>query len=57
LPEGLYNKVFSLEIENSREILVRILNLNTGHPVDVVASEVVTLNFIYAACFALFNLL
>lgn len=55
LPEGLYNKVFSLEMENGREILARIPNPNAGHPQYVVASEVATLDFVRAACFALFN--
>ncbi|KAF7166804.1 hypothetical protein CNMCM6106_002502 [Aspergillus hiratsukae] len=46
LPEGLYNKVFSLEMENGREILARIPNPNAGHPQYVVASEVATLDFL-----------
>ncbi|KAF4221630.1 hypothetical protein CNMCM6457_001781 [Aspergillus fumigatiaffinis] len=46
LPEGLYNKVFSLEMENGREILARIPNPNAGHPAYVVASEVATLDFL-----------
>jgi hypothetical protein len=55
LPEGLYNKVFSLEMENGREILARIPNPNAGHPAYVVASEVATLDFVRAAYFALFD--
>ncbi|KAF4231061.1 hypothetical protein CNMCM8980_005620 [Aspergillus fumigatiaffinis] len=46
LPEGLYNKVFSLEMENGREILARIPNPNAGHSAYVVASEVATLDFV-----------
>ncbi|PWY91704.1 phosphotransferase enzyme family protein [Aspergillus sclerotioniger CBS 115572] len=46
IPEGLYNKVFSLRMENDREILARIPNPNAGHPQHVVASEVATLNFL-----------
>jgi hypothetical protein len=57
LPEGLYNKVFSLEMENSREILARIPNPNAGHPTYVMASEVATLDFVRAAYFTLFDLL
>ncbi|KMU91749.1 hypothetical protein CIHG_09556 [Coccidioides immitis H538.4] len=46
IPEGLYNKVFSLRMENGREILARIPNPNAGHPQRVVASEVATLDFL-----------
>lgn len=46
LPEGLYNKVFSLEMEDGREILARIPNPNAGYPDDIVASEVATLDFV-----------
>ncbi|PYH93615.1 hypothetical protein BO71DRAFT_450625 [Aspergillus ellipticus CBS 707.79] len=45
IPEGLYNKIFSLKMENGREILARIPNPNTGYPQRVVASEVATLDF------------
>ncbi|KAJ5555131.1 phosphotransferase enzyme family protein [Penicillium sp. DV-2018c] len=45
IPEGLYNKVFSLRMENGREILARIPNPNAGHPQRVVASEVATLDY------------
>ncbi|KAE8401584.1 phosphotransferase enzyme family protein [Aspergillus pseudonomiae] len=33
MPEGLYNKVFSLKMENGREVLERIPNSNAGHPI------------------------
>jgi hypothetical protein len=46
IPEGLYNKVFSLRMENGREILARIPNPNAGHPQRVVASEVATLDLV-----------
>lgn len=46
LSEGLYNKVFSLTMENGREILARIPNPNAGHSRYVVASEVATLGFV-----------
>ena len=46
LPEGLYNKVLSLRMENGKEILARIPNPNAGHPHYVVASEVATLDFV-----------
>ncbi|KAE8146871.1 phosphotransferase enzyme family protein [Aspergillus avenaceus] len=46
LPEGLYNKVFSLRMDNGREVLARIPNPNAGHPRYVVASEVATLDFL-----------
>jgi hypothetical protein len=46
LPEGLNNKVFSLRMENGKEILARIPNPNVGHPHYVVASEVATLDFV-----------
>jgi hypothetical protein len=44
--EGLYNKVFSLKMENGREVLARIPNPNAGNPQLVVASEVATLDFV-----------
>jgi hypothetical protein len=53
IPEGLYNKVFSLRMENGREILARIPNPNAGHPQRVVASEVATLDFVRNAVAAL----
>lgn len=46
LPEGLYNKVFSLETESGEEILARIPNPNAGSSRYVVASEVATLDFV-----------
>ncbi|KZN88255.1 Altered inheritance of mitochondria protein [Penicillium chrysogenum] len=46
LPEGLYNKVFSLKMENGEEVLARIPNPNAGHPQYCVASEVATLDFL-----------
>ncbi|KAL4886851.1 kinase-like domain-containing protein [Aspergillus karnatakaensis] len=46
MPEGLFNKVFSLKMENGREILARIPNPNAGDPRLVVASEVATLDFL-----------
>jgi hypothetical protein len=48
LPEGLYNKVFSLKMENGEEVLARIPNPNAGHPQYCVASEVATLDFVSA---------
>lgn len=46
LPEGLYNKVFSLKMANGQEILAKIPNPNAGNPHYVVASEVATLDFV-----------
>ncbi|RMZ78659.1 hypothetical protein DV738_g3782, partial [Chaetothyriales sp. CBS 135597] len=46
LPEGLYNKVLSLRMENGKEVLAKIPNPNAGHPRSVVASEVATLDFL-----------
>lgn len=46
MPEGLFNKVFSLQMENGKEILARIPNPNAGHAHYVVASEVATLDFV-----------
>ncbi|RAH79370.1 hypothetical protein BO86DRAFT_436103 [Aspergillus japonicus CBS 114.51] len=42
IPEGLFNKVFSFQMENGREILARVPNPNTGHAY----SEVATLDFL-----------
>lgn len=46
LPEGLYNKVFSLHMDNGHEILARIPNPNAGNSRYVVSSEVATLDFV-----------
>lgn len=46
LPEGLYNKVFSLVMEDGSEILARIPNPNAGDPDYVVESEVATIEFV-----------
>ncbi|OAT01925.1 phosphotransferase enzyme family protein [Blastomyces dermatitidis ER-3] len=46
LPEELYNKVFSLETEDGKEILARIPNPNAGSSCYIVASEVATLDFL-----------
>ncbi|KAJ9317115.1 hypothetical protein DTO271D3_2405 [Paecilomyces variotii] len=46
LPEGLYNKVFSLTMEDGKEILARIPNPNAGDPDYVVENEVATLDFL-----------
>lgn len=46
LPEGLSNKVFSLETDNGEEVLARIRNPNAGSSRYVVASEVATLDFV-----------
>ena len=48
LPEGQYNKVFTVQMENDTEILVRMPNPNAGHPRAIVASEVATLDFVCA---------
>ncbi|KAB8270561.1 kinase-like domain-containing protein [Aspergillus minisclerotigenes] len=46
LPEGLYNKVLSLEMEGGGEVLARIPNPDAGHSELVVSSEVATLDFL-----------
>lgn len=46
LPEGLYNKVFSLKTDAGDELLARIPNPNAGSARKVVASEVATLDFV-----------
>ncbi|RAL12777.1 phosphotransferase family protein [Aspergillus homomorphus CBS 101889] len=46
IPEGLFNKVFSLHMETGKEILARIPNPNAGHPHYMVASEVASLDFL-----------
>jgi hypothetical protein len=52
LPEGMYNKVFSLKMENGEEVLARIPNPNAGHPRYCVGSEVATLDFVCRSVFA-----
>ncbi|KAL3449208.1 hypothetical protein BJX65DRAFT_306269 [Aspergillus insuetus] len=46
LPEGLYDKVFCLNMENGRVVLARIPNPDAGHPQLVVASEVAAFDFV-----------
>ncbi|PGG98148.1 hypothetical protein AJ79_08971 [Helicocarpus griseus UAMH5409] len=46
LPEGLYNKVFSLKSDTGEELLARIPNPNAGSAGVVIASEVATLDFL-----------
>ncbi|EZF33937.1 hypothetical protein H101_02514 [Trichophyton interdigitale H6] len=46
-PEGLHNKVFSLQMENGREVIARIPNPNAGNSRIVVSSEVATLEFLH----------
>jgi hypothetical protein len=46
LPEGLYNKVFSLKMEDGSEVLARIPNPIAGYPDYIVSSEVATLDFV-----------
>lgn len=46
LPEGLHNKVFSLQMETGREVIARIPNPNAGNSRIVVSSEVATLEFV-----------
>ena len=55
IPEGMYNKVFSLKMEDSREILTKTPNPNAANSQYVVASEVTTLNFMRDAPCSLFN--
>ncbi|KAL4862978.1 hypothetical protein BDV12DRAFT_206848 [Aspergillus spectabilis] len=45
LSECLYNKVFSLKVENGKEIIARIKNPNAGDSQSIVVSEVMTLIF------------
>jgi hypothetical protein len=52
LPEGMYNKVFSLRMENGEEVLARIPNPNAGHSRYCVGSEVATLDFVCRSVFA-----
>ncbi|EGE02445.1 phosphotransferase enzyme family protein [Trichophyton equinum CBS 127.97] len=47
LPEGLHNKVFSLQMENGREVIARIPNPNAGNSRIVVSGEVATLEFLH----------
>ncbi|EFE35563.1 uncharacterized protein ARB_05606 [Trichophyton benhamiae CBS 112371] len=47
LPEGLHNKVFSLQMETGREVIARIPNPNAGNSRIVVSSEVATLEFLH----------
>lgn len=46
LPEGLFNKVLSLQLEDGHEVLARIPNPNAGNPRYVVPSDVATLDFV-----------
>lgn len=46
LPEGFFNKVFSLTLENGSEVIARLPDPNAGQSRYAVASEVATLDLV-----------
>jgi hypothetical protein len=50
LPEGNFNKVLSLTMEDSRKLIAKIPNPNAGRPHYTTASEVATMDYVRALC-------
>ena len=46
LPEGNFNKVFSITTDNDRELIAKIPNPNAGRPHFTTASEVATMDYV-----------
>jgi hypothetical protein len=46
LPEGGYNKLFRLVMDDDKVVIARILNPNAGPAFKTTASEVATMNFV-----------
>jgi hypothetical protein len=46
LPEGQYNKVFLLTMDDGREVIAKLPNPNAGRPHFTTASEVATMGFV-----------
>lgn len=48
LPEGNFNKVFSLTMDDGRKLIAKIPNPNAGRPHYTTASEVATMDYVRA---------
>ncbi|EFQ99359.1 hypothetical protein MGYG_08971 [Nannizzia gypsea CBS 118893] len=44
-PDGLYNKAFILSMDNGKEVIAKLPNLNAGIPYYTTASEVASMDF------------
>lgn len=45
-PDGMYNRVLLLSMDNGREVVAKIPNPNAGQPHFTTASEVATMRFV-----------
>jgi hypothetical protein len=50
LPEGNFNKVLSLTMDDGRKLIAKIPNPNAGRPHYTTASEVATIDYVRALC-------
>lgn len=46
LPEGQYNKVFLLKMDDGKHVIAKVSNPNAGRPHYNTASEVATMDFV-----------
>lgn len=54
-PDGMYNRVLLLSMDNGREVIAKIPNPNSGQPHFTTASEVATMEFVSTPAFAPYN--
>ena len=47
-PDGMYNKSFLLTMDDGRQVVGKVPNLNAGRPHFTTASEVATMDFVSA---------
>lgn len=47
LPEGNFNKAFLVNMEDGRELIVKVPNPNSGRRHYTTASEVATMDYVY----------
>jgi hypothetical protein len=45
-PDGMYNRVLLLSMDNGKEVVAKILNSNSSQPHFTTASEVATMKFV-----------
>ena len=46
LPEGNFNKVFLMTMNDGKEVVAKVLNPNAGHSHVTTTSEVATMDFV-----------
>jgi hypothetical protein len=50
LPEGYFNKVFLMAMDDGKEVIAKIPNPNAGRPHLTIASEVATMDYVSYLC-------